>query len=308
MALKSLPLHEYLSSGHRLCAGCGEGVTIRQILKAFDEPPIICNATSCLEVSTTPFPYTAWRTPWIHPAFECTGAVVAGVEAAQKALIRKGRKKKWDVVLALAGDGGTHDIGLQALSGALERGHKFVYVCYTNDAYMNTGIQRSGATPKAAWTTTSPAGKVIPGKTEWQKDLMKIVVAHDIPYAATASPSYPMDLQRKMKKATQADGPAFILALAPCPRGWRTPPHLTIELGRLAVQTCMFPLYEVEKGQYRITMKPKRKLPVEYYLRPQGRFRHLFTPKTRHDIINDIQAYVDKKWQELQRMEQLTQP
>ena len=307
MSLKSLPTQEYFTQGHRLCSGCGAAVALRQIFTALDKPPIIVNATSCVEVSTTPYPYTAWTVPWIHPAFECTAATASGIEAGLKALQRKGRSPKTDnPIIAIAGDGGTYDIGLQALSGALERGHNFTYICYNNSAYMNTGIQRSGATPKFGWTTTSAVGKKIPGKVEFPKDIMKIVVAHEIPYAATASPAYPMDLIRKVRKAITVEGPSFIVVLAPCPRGWRTESSLTIEIARLSVLTRYWPLYEVENGRYKITKKVVKKRPVEEYLKHQGRFRHLFRPERRDDLIKEIQDYVDKKWHELLVLEEAT--
>ena len=308
MSLKSLPTREYLTPGHRMCSGCGAAIALRQVFIALDKPPIIVNATNCVEVATTPYPYTAWSVPWIHTAFECTAATAAGVEAGLKVLQRKGKIPKTDnPIIAIAGDGGTYDIGLQALSGALERGHKFTYICYSNEAYMNTGIQQSGATPKFGWTTTSPAGKVVPGKVRFQKDLMKIVVAHEIPYAATASPAYPMDLIRKVRKAVSVEGPSFILILATCPRGWRTESDLTIEIAREAVLTRYWPLYEVENGKYKITKNIVKKRPVEEYLKYQGKFRHLFKPKRQDKMIQEIQDYVDKKWQELIALEKLTQ-
>ncbi len=307
MSLKSLPTQEYLTPGHRLCSGCGAGTTIRQIFTALDKPPIIVNATNCVEVATTPYPYTNWNVNWIHPAFECTAATAAGVEAGLKALQRKGRIPKTDnPIIAIAGDGGTYDIGFQALSGALERGHNFTYICYSNEAYMNTGIQRSSATPKYGWTTTSATGKAVPGKVRFQKDIMKIVVAHDIPYAATASPAYPMDLIRKVRKAVAVEGPAFMVILAPCPRGWRTESELTIEIAKSSVLTRYWPLYEVENGKYKITKKVAKKRPVEEYLKYQGKFRHLFRPKHQEKLIQEIQDYIDKKWQELITLEQST--
>lgn len=307
MSLKSLPTQEYLTPGHRLCSGCGAGTTIRQIFTALDKPPIIVNATNCIEVATTPYPYTNWNVNWIHPAFECTAATAAGVEAGLKALQRKGRIPKTDnPIIAIAGDGGTYDIGFQALSGALERGHNFTYICYSNEAYMNTGIQQSSATPKYGWTTTSATGKVVPGKVRFQKDIMKIVVAHDIPYAATASPAYPMDLIRKVRKAVAVEGPAFMVILAPCPRGWRTESELTIEIAKSSVLTRYWPLYEVENGKYKITKKVAKKRPVEEYLKYQGKFRHLFRPKHQEKLIQEIQDYIDKKWQELITLEQST--
>ncbi|RLI33662.1 pyruvate ferredoxin oxidoreductase [Candidatus Bathyarchaeota archaeon] len=305
---------DLLAPGHRLCAGCGEAVTVRLILKAVRGPTIVTVATGCLEVATTIFPYTAWDLPWIHTAFENAAANASGIEAAFRAMKRKGRgplaKYEHIDVIAFAGDGGTYDIGLQALSGALERGHDFVYVLLDNEAYMNTGIQRSGGTPRCAATTTSPAGRVIPGKREWKKPIDEIVVAHEIPYVATVSASYPTDLIRKMRCALEAEGPAFIHAFVPCPRGWRFPSEQTIALGRLAVQTCLFPLWEcrLEEGRPRYTLSspslsiaknPERKRPIEEYLEKQGRFRHLFRPERRDDLIKEIQEWVDLKWERL---------
>jgi len=297
---------DLLMPGHRACAGCGAAIAYRQILKAVRGPTIATNATGCMEVVTTIYPYTSWRIPWIHTAFENAAANAAGIEAALKVLRRKGRLKYEHVdVIAFAGDGGTYDIGIQALSGAAERGHDFLYVLYDNEAYMNTGIQRSGGTPHGASTTTSPAGQVIPGKPEYKKPIADIMVAHDIPYVATASPAYWRDLIIKARKGLEAEGPAFLHVLAPCPRGWRFDPSKTIEIARLAVETCVFPLWEAVDGEYAlsgpskvIALKPERKKPVREYLKAQGRFRHLFTPKFEH-IIDEIQRIVDRRWERL---------
>jgi len=256
-----------------------------------------------MEVVTTIYPYTAWRIPYIHTAFENVAANAAGIEAALKALKKKGQLKYDHVdVIAFAGDGGTYDIGLQALSGAVERGHDFLYVLYDNEAYMNTGIQRSGGTPLGAWTTTSPAGRVIPGKPEYKKPISDIMVAHDIPYVATASPAYWRGLILKARKGLEVKGPAFLHALAPCPRGWRYDTSKTIDIARLAVETCVFPLWEAVNGEYTlsapskvIALKSELKKPVEEYLRVQGRFRHLFTPKFEH-VIDEIQRDIDERW------------
>jgi pyruvate ferredoxin oxidoreductase beta subunit len=305
---------DLLAPGHRLCAGCGESIIARLVLKAARGPTMVTSATGCLEVATTIFPYTAWRLPWIHSAFENAAATASGMEAAWRAMRKKGRGPlaKYDSldIVAFAGDGGTYDIGIQALSGALERGHDFTYVLLDNEAYMNTGIQRSGGTPFAASTTTSPAGSVIPGKREWKKPIDDIVVAHGIPYLATVSAAWPMDVMRKARRAFEVEGPAFIHAIVPCARGWRYPPEKTIEVSRLATQTCVFPLYEciLEDGKpvYKlsatsvaIARRPESKKPVEKYLEIQGRFRHLFRPERREDIIDSIQAWVDHRWQVL---------
>jgi len=289
---------EILTGGHRMCAGCGASVVVRQIMLALDGPAVVANATGCLEVATTIYPYTAWRCSWIHSAFENAAATISGVEAAYRTLLRQGRISEGWRFIAFGGDGGTYDIGLQSLSGALERGHRIVYVCYDNGAYMNTGIQRSSATPLGAATTTSPAGKVVPGKPQHRKDLTAIAVAHNIPYVAQASPSHWNDLVTKAQKAFAADGPAFLNVLAPCPRGWRHGSHETIEMARLAVETCYWPLYEVENGVWRLTYKPRQKKPVVEWLKRQGRFRHLFA-ENREAVLEEIQRHVDTNWQAL---------
>lgn len=288
-----------LTPGHRLCAGCAAPIVVRQILAAIDEPVVLSNATGCLEVSTTIYPYTAWQVPWIHSAFENAASTMAGVEAMYRSLVRQGKMEERNIkFVAIGGDGGTYDIGIQALSGLLERGHRVLYVCYNNEAYMNTGIQRSGATPLGAWTTTSPVGRVIPGKPRPRKDLTAIAAAHDIPYAAQASPHNWRDLMRKVRKAVAADGASFMNVLSSCNRGWRHPTDMTIEISRLAADTCYWPLYEVENDEWRLTYRPKEKLPIEEFLRPQGRFRHLFREENKY-VIEKLQAEVDRKWQQL---------
>jgi len=291
-----------LSPGHRLCAGCGAPIVVRQILAAIDEPVVIANATGCLEVATSLYPYTAWRVPWIHNAFENAASTISGVEAAYRSMVRQGKIPEQDVkFIAFGGDGGTYDIGLQALSGAVERGHQMLYVCYDNGAYMNTGIQRSSATPFGAHTTTSPAGSVVPGKQQFRKDLTAIMAAHDIPYVAQAAPSRWRDLMQKTRKAVHCGGPAFMNVLSSCNRGWRHGTDETIELTQLAVDTCYWPLYEVENGEWRLTYRPKEKLPVVRWLERQGRFRHLFRPENEH-MIDELQAEVDRRWERLLRL------
>jgi len=293
-------------SGHRACAGCGPATVLRLIMKAVRGPTIVTNATGCMEVVSSIYPYTSWATPWLHTAFETAGANAAGIEAAIKILKKKGRIKQEQIdVIALAGDGGTYDIGIQALSGAVERGHDFLYVLYDNEAYMNTGIQRSGGTPLGASTTTSPAGTVIPGKLEPKKPIADIMVAHDMPYVATAAPYYWRDLITKVRKGLEVNGPAFLHVFAPCPRGWRSDPAKSIELSRLAVETCMFPLWEAADGEYQLSapskvvaLSPQKKKPVKEYLEVQGRFRHLFTPKFEK-MVDEIQRITDEKWQRL---------
>lgn len=294
---------EKISSGHRLCAGCGASIVVRQVTAAIDGPAVIACATGCLEVSTTIYPYTAWNDSFIHSAFENAAATISGVEAAYKALKRKGKIRKNFKFVAFGGDGGTYDIGFQSLSGAFERGHDFVYVCYDNGAYMNTGIQRSSATPFGASTTTTPAGKRSFGKIQQRKDLTQCMVAHHGPYVAQASPSHWNDLMKKAEKAFAAEGPAFLNVLAPCPRGWRIPSEDGIEMARIAVETCYWPLYEVENGKWNITHKPREKRPVVDWLKPQGRFSHLFKPENE-PTLTQVQEQVDHEWEMLLKREQ----
>jgi pyruvate ferredoxin oxidoreductase beta subunit len=250
-----------------------------------------------MEIVSSPLPYTSWRVPWIHTLFENTAAVASGIEAGLKVMMKKGKIARKDItVVAMAGDGGTSDIGLQALSGALERGHNFLYICFDNEAYMNTGIQRSSATPYGASTTTSPAGKVSIGQFSWKKDMPAIVAAHNIPYVATACPSYPLDLMAKVEKGAAIQGPAYVHILSVCPTGWRCPTDLTIRIGRLAVETGIFPLYEVENGTYKLNFDFPKLRPVADYLKLQGRFRHL-----SDDIINTIQQRVAKDYARLKK-------
>ncbi|MCE5259654.1 MAG: thiamine pyrophosphate-dependent enzyme [Chloroflexi bacterium] len=295
---------ERLAPGHRLCGGCGEPTIMRMILHAIEGPVVISTATGCLEVSTTVYPTTAWQVPWIHSAFENSATTISGVEAAYKALKRSGKipADKEIKFLAVGGDGASYDIGFQWISGALERGHKLVYVCLNNEAYMNTGIQRSGATPKGANTTTSPVGDVIPGKTQWRKPFTRIMAAHDIPYVAQAAPHNYRDLMTKVKKAFAADGPAVLNILAPCPRGWRTESDQTMVLTKLAADTCYWPLYEVDHGKTVVNYKPREKKPVADWLKVQGRFRHLFRPAYA-SILEEIQARIDQEWERLLKEE-----
>jgi pyruvate ferredoxin oxidoreductase beta subunit len=291
---------ELLCGGHRMCPGCAAPVIVRQILLSTDTHVVVGAATGCLEVSTSVFPYTSWRCSWIHNAFENVASTISGVETAYRALKKRGKLDAEYRFIAFGGDGGTYDIGLQALSGALERGHRMLYVCYDNEAYMNTGIQRSSSTPLGAHTTTSPAGKVIPGKKEFPKDLTGIVAAHNVPYVAQASPSRWRDLTNKVAKALEAEGPSFINIISPCPPGWIYPQELSIQMARLAVETCFWPLYEVDNGVWKITYKPKEKKPLDEWMKQQGRFRHLYEPQNRH-ILKEAQAEVDRRWEVLQR-------
>ena len=260
--LSKLP--ERLSPGHRLCAGCGASIVARQVLMGAGESAVVAgSATGCFEVATTIYPFTAWNIPFIHNAFENAAATMSGVETAYRALKKQGKIKKDIKFVAFGGDGGTYDIGLQSLSGALERGHNFVYVCYDNGAYMNTGIQRSSATPTGASTTTAPAGKESYGKPQIRKDLTAIIAAHRIPYVAQASASHWNDLVTKSQKAFETEGPAFLNVLALCHRGWRYPQEQGIAIAKSAVDTCFWPLYEVTNGkEYKINYTPKEKKPI----------------------------------------------
>lgn len=295
---------ERLTGGHRMCAGCGAPVVVRQILKALkpEDHAVIGSATGCLEVSTFLYPYTAWKDSFIHNAFENSAASVSGAEAAYVAMKKKGKLKGETKFIAFGGDGGTYDIGLQSLSGAMERGHDMVYVCYDNGAYMNTGIQRSSATPKYADTTTSPAGKVIPGKQQWRKDLTGVMASHNLPYVCqTAAIGNMKDLYEKSEKALYTKGAAFMNVLAPCPRGWIYNTPDLMELNKLAVETCFWPLYEIIDGKYIVNYKPKNKLPVADFLKKQGRFKHIFKAGNEY-MIEEIQKEVDKRWEELLKL------
>ena len=288
---------ERLAPGHRFCAGCAEPIIIRQILHAIEEPVILSMATGCAEVATTMYPTTAYNVPWIHNAFENASTTIAGAESMYRSLVRQGRMPDRDIrFIAFGGDGATYDIGLQFISGALERGHRFIYVCLNNEAYMNTGIQRSSATPHGAHTTTSPAGTVIPGKVQYRKPLTDIIAAHRIPYVAQAAPSSWRDLMKKAQAAAAKNGPSFINVLASCNRGWRHPTDAAIQITKLAVDTCYWPLFEVDEGVWKLNYKPREKKPVEEWLKTQGRFRHLFQPKFRH-VIGELQARVDEEWE-----------
>ena len=298
------------SEGHKMCAGCGAPVVARHILRALKEEDhaVVSCATGCMEVSTFTYPYTSWTDSFIHTAFECASSTLSGAEAAYKSLKKQGKLPADGVTkfIAFGGDGGTYDIGLQSLSGAMERGHDLTYVCYDNGAYMNTGIQRSSATPRFADTTTSPAGTVIPGKMQSRKDLTEILAAHHIKYAAqTIAMADFRDLYEKAEKAIYTEGPTFLNVLSPCPRGWGYDTADLMTINKLAVQTCYWPLYEVVDGKYKITNKPAKKLPIEEFLRPQKRFRHMFKPGNEW-MIEEFQKEVDRRWQELLDLEEMT--
>ena len=293
-----IPRKEQFAPGHTMCQGCGAAIIMRHLMKVVGEDAIVVMATGCVEVTTTVFPRTSWLNPWLHLAFENAGAGASGVEAALKALRRKGllgTDKKIKVV-AIAGDGGTFDIGLQSLSGMMERGHDVMYVVYDNEAYMNTGIQRSGATPLGAWTTTTPVGKRMRGEQRPKKDIIGIAYAHRIPYIATANPAYPTDMMEKFRKAYETEGPSLVHVFSPCTPGWRIRNEHTIKVARLAVLTGMWVQLEIEHGKPRVTVKVPKRRPVKEYLRLQGRFRHL----TDEDI-EKIQRMVDQYVEEINR-------
>ncbi|MDD2189874.1 MAG: thiamine pyrophosphate-dependent enzyme [Eubacteriales bacterium] len=292
---------ERFAGGHRLCAGCGAAITVRGVLRALkpEDKAVITNATGCLEVSSFLYPYTAWEDSYIHSAFENAGATAGGVEAAYRVLKRKGKIDETFKFIAFGGDGGTYDIGLQSLSGAMERGHDMVYVCYDNEAYMNTGIQRSSSTPKFADATTSPAGSVIQGKTQNKKDLTAIMAAHGISYVAqTTFLGNFKDFHEKAEKAIYTEGPAFLNVMSPCPRGWRYETEDIAEICRLAVESRVWPLFEVKDGVWKLNYEPKKWTPVEDYMKKQGRFKHLFK-KDNEWMIEEAQKYVDEKWEAL---------
>lgn len=291
--IAGISTEEFFASGHRACAGCGVALAARHALKAAGKHTIVVTATSCLEVFSTPYPETSWKVPWIHGAFENAAAIASGIDRALKTV---GKRKEINL-LVFGGDGGTFDIGLQALSGATERGDNFCYVCFDNAAYMNTGIQRSGATPKYASTTTSPAGKLVHGKTEFKKPMPFIMAAHKA-YVATANIAFPLDFINKIKKGLAFNGPAYIEVYVPCPTGWKFANNFTIEIARLAFETRVTPLYEIENGILTISRKPEKETPVKQYLKLQGRFKHV-----TDDEIIDIQQHVNNEWQRLLDLE-----
>ncbi len=292
------------AGGHRMCAGCPVPIFTKMLTRVTDGYEIVAgNATGCLEVASSIFPYSAWKIPWIHTAFENAGASMSGVETMYRALKKRGKITKTYKFIAIGGDGGTYDIGFQSLSGAMERGHDLVYICYDNGAYMNTGVQRSSATPPGANTTTTPTGRNSAGRQGSKKDLTRIMVAHNIPYVAQASIHDPVDLSDKLKKAIEVDGPAFINIHCPCIPGWKIGPDMAVELARLGVETNYWPLYEVIDGQYKINYTPKEKVPVAEWMFLQGRFKHLQKPENQH-IVDAFQKDVDRNWAWINRLSQ----
>ncbi len=291
--------------GHRACAGCGFPILLRQIFSSTKDPIVTVAATGCMEVTSTIFPYSAWRGPFLHNAFENSAATASGIEGAYQSLKKQGKYDKNVKFLALGGDGGTYDIGLQSLSGAMERRHDMLYVCYNNEAYMNTGVQRSSATQLGTHTTTSPAGKVIPGKTVPSKNLTEIMAAHELPYVAQTTIAYWPDATKKFETAWNTEGPKFINAYSPCVPGWGFHMSQAVEMSRLAVETCVWPCYEVKDGKYKVTVKPKEKKPVEEFLKTQARFKHLLKSENK-EIVENSQKIVDERWENLLRLEENT--
>ncbi|WP_297506241.1 3-methyl-2-oxobutanoate dehydrogenase subunit beta [Thermococcus sp.] len=295
----TLPAEEHFYAGHTACQGCGASLGLRYVLKAYGRKTIVVIPACCSTIIAGAWPYNTLDANLFHTAFETTGAVISGIEAALKALGYKVKGDDGVMVVGWAGDGGTADIGLQALSGFLERGHDALYIMYDNEAYMNTGIQRSGSTPYGAWTTNTPGGKRHFLEKRHKKKVIDIVIAHEVPYAATASVAYPEDFIRKLRKARKIPGPSFIQLFSPCPTGWRSPTDKSIEIARLAVQTAYFPLFEYENGKYRINMPNPRKepKPIEEFLKLQGRFKYM----TREDV-EILQQWVNHEWEKLKKL------
>ena len=288
MKKKAVPRTDAFVSGHRACQGCGMALSVRHILRATGDEVIVVSPTGCLETFTSPYGYSPWGVPWIHHLFENGPAIATGVAAALKA-----QKRDHVRVVAIGGDGGTFDIGFGSLSGMLERGDDVLYICVDNGAYMNTGGQRSGATPTYSSTTTEPAGKMSRGKPQLKKDLPAIIAAHGVPYVATASAAHIKDLQKKVKKAMTFRGPRYIQIDTPCPSVWGFPSDRTLEVGRLGVECGLVPLFEIEDGKITSVRKIKKKIPVEDYLKAQGRFKHLFAKGEKAGEIKQLQAMAD---------------
>jgi len=285
MTIKTMPQEDQLTSGHGACGGCGLSTAVNNVLRILGPDTIVYAPASCLLVFSAAYPISAFRVPFIYSAFENTGAVISGISAG----LRKQGKQTY--VVGIAGDGGTFDIGLQALAGAAERNDDVIYVCVDNEAYMNTGTQRSGSTPFGAWTTTTPVGTKVQGKRQFKKDLMSVVSSQDVAYAATLSIAHMNDFVRKVEKAKALTGFRFLHIMTPCTSGWKTDPAITYELARLAVETGMWTLYEIEQGETKITYRPKEMLPVENYLKLQGRFRHM-----GKEDVDTLQRWICKKW------------
>ena len=296
---------ERFEGSHLLCPGCAHGMIVREVLNAVNGPLIIGNSTGCLEVSSAVYPYTSWDVPWIHVGFENGSTAAAGAEAMYKALARKGKytgqKPKF---VAFGGDGATYDIGFQWISGCFERGHDITYICLDNEVYANTGGQKSGSTPLGASTSTSPAGTNSYGKKSVKKDMLSIMAAHGSPYVAQVAPSKWKDMNKKIKRAIDTEGPTFINAISACTTEWRFNSNQTVEITELAVDSLVFPLFEIVNGtELNITYRPKKIIPVREYLAAQGRFKHLFKPENEY-IIERLQKDVESRWEYLQKREE----
>ena len=292
--IMGLPRRELFSQGHRACAGCGAAIVARHTVKIAGSETIVVNATGCLEVFSTPYPQTAWKVPWIHGAFENAAAIASGIDSS---LIKQGKRDKVNLIV-MGGDGSTFDIGFGALSGAVERGHKFTYICYDNEAYMNTGVQRSGATPKYASTTTSPAGKSIHGKQQFAKPMPMIMASHGA-YVATANLAYLQDYQKKLQKALAFDGPSYIQIFSPCPTGWKHESDVTVTAAKLAFESKVTPLYEIENGVLTFTKKVNNAKPVREYLKTQKRFKHMSKQE-----IEEVQKHIEANYDKLLKIEE----
>lgn len=280
-------MQNLLAPGHRACAGCSMPTTIKLVLDAAGQNTIVVSPTGCLEVTTTPYPESAWCLPWIHSLFENAAAVASGVEIMLK------RRCQDTNVVVIGGDGSTFDIGMGSNSGMFERGHKITYVCYDNEAYMNTGVQRSGSTPFCVHTTTTPTGVRSLGNPRPKKDMPAIALAHKVPYVATASVAYPVDLRKKVKRSLEVNGPSYIQVNAPCITGWTFEAGTTVEISRLAVETGLWPMLEWVNGELVGVKKIRRPKPVEEYLKIQGRYKHLFKKPDGSDAIKEIQSIAD---------------
>ncbi len=290
MLTKEETRNELFTMGHTGCSGCAQSMSVKLIMEILGKNTIATSATGCLEVFSTRWPESSWKIPWIHSLFENSAAVASGVEAALKYM----GKKDGINVIAQGGDGGTADIGLQALSGMFERNHDVLYICYDNGAYMNTGYQRSGLTPFDAYTTTSPSGKESFGNNRPKKYMPEIAMAHRIPYTAVSSAGYPMDLQKKVKKAMTIKGAKYLQVDVPCVPGWKYEPKYSVKLAQLAVQTGLYPLFEAEYDKIISVKKISKKVPVEEYLKLQGRFKHLFKDEAGSAEIEKIQKMADE--------------
>jgi pyruvate ferredoxin oxidoreductase beta subunit len=285
-------------SGHRACAGCGAAIIARQVMMAVERDVVVGLATGCLEIFSTIFPYSSWNCPLIHNAFENVAATISGAESAYKALKKKGKIKKDIKFIALAGDGGTYDIGLQSLSGALERGHDMLYICYDNQGYSNTGFQRSSATPFCAETTTAPVGKKNKGKMQNRKDITEIVAAHNIPYVAQTAVGFHNDLINKIQKALSIKGPKFINILSTCVLSWDVKPEDSLKVSQLAVESGFWPLYEIENGVYKINYEPLQRVSLATFFKLQGRYKHLLKPENKKLLLK-LEKDVELNWQKL---------